>query len=65
MGGDLDFTLGSISEVGQKQRRKRKKRERPKVSDYNGQYLSPEPKQWPASLRLPPRVVHASTPGPT
>ena len=33
-----DFTFGSI-----KSKRRRKKDKREKVSDYNGQYLSPEP----------------------
>ena len=38
--GKPNFCLGSFPEVGQKQK---KRRERAKVNDYNGQYLSPEP----------------------
>ena len=50
-GGKQIFSHGSFPEVV-KSRRRRKKKEKSRW------------KQWPASLRPPPRVVHASTPGP-
>ena len=40
--GKTIFTLGSFPEVGQKKDVKEGEKERVKVSDYNGQYLSPE-----------------------
>ena len=51
--GKQIFTHGRFPEVGEKQ--KAEKKEKGEKSRW---------KQWPASLRPPPQVVHASTPGP-
>ena len=52
--GKQIFSHGSFPKVGEKQKTWKRKKE--KESRW---------KQWPASLRPPPRVAHASTPGPT